>query len=1683
MTTDGAASPYSTGGGGVVLEHRYAASLLAYMLVGAPCAEIGDRIQLTKVRLQASDVSAVDDIVLEGAASDGTVHRASIGVRRNPALNSSDTASVPLIRAFLKVVTGHWADVSAGRWSLVLAVAGSRPAFSQVDTLAVIARSVSDAGSFDAAVNRLGATNGPTRQRLGHLKNLVVAAAADESELAELSADELLWRLLSSLSVRSLRLEGTDASDRSSAVAVLQRAVVDGSSATADDVLNRLAELADEYAPAGAQVTGAMLRRRLSAYPMKRFWPHEQGWATLGRLGDLLQQQTKSTISAGQDSVHLLRAEASEGLRRSMEVCAEVGGPLVVTGEPDVGKSALAVEVGTALRADGAFVTFMSLRDVRGTVLEFEGQLGGVTLASLFAGAPTAEVRLLVVDGCEAVLEGQESLFAELAASAMQQAIGVVAVTRSDAAKFVEAVLQRVATAVQPAAPVQAYVVEELGQAERGILAERIPGLTRVNEDSKSNWLLGRPGLVDALLRSGGPIEPNQLLCEADVYVAVWNGLVLRDGTHPPGTAPPEEREGAALAVARRRLGSQEPPPTTGAVRELRSDGVFRSDANPAVSQGPDFSTDLYRDFSLCRLFLSAGWGPLSDNAAPRWTTRAVRLACQARLANRAERTRRQVWNALTEEFSMIAAGEGVRWTEVPIEALLTVGDAREAIADLWDVLQGGEGLAALLRLAAARYVGVFGDRFALAPVVEVAFCEGRDLGRSRAGMRDSPQEQVQELVLAWLRGMAHANSGPDPLRQRVREAILGQDRPLYDEFAVQALASLGEDLNDAAASWLRTVASERPDALHEIPESPASVLALAQTDPELLLELAEAYYIEQPEPDDDEFGWAGSRGRGHLDDGIRDFRHGSKFGFGPPSAAWYYGPFFRLLNLTPLKTVAFINRMLNQAAFFRVTDESQTLTSDVDWSSYPGASLHLTDKSGPRHYVGDAHVWSWYRGSTVGPYACMSALLALERFVDSLHEDARIPIGTIVDVLLEDCHNLAIPGMLHGFLTRHLDEVGDLLDPFLADVAIWHLEIGRVTTEGAFTVRDRDADNLVGQDKRRYSPHDTVGWMVINARAAGNQGRIDQLEAVGSRLLESAQRNVDAEQTAAVAEPDPSEAALWREVPEQYLAIVGSWAAEFSAENYEASVVDDAVVIKFERPAELEAVLAPGNARIRATQSFMRLQVAYALKNETPEAWPTDSIAADIAEARQLMDESSSAMLDRHENPVVAVAAAGLRAHAWGLAPLEPTDLDWAVELVLTAAEEPWIDGFSTASSLFSMGSDRAAATAVPLLLLPAFNTLNVDAERLQRALISLATSVYDEVRTAFSKGMAPVWAVDCATSVGEACTRHEPLWQAVEACIASVRLGPWDYETQRRQRVLVEGPFEETLPTIPGDELLVNRLRMPVICNHAALSAECTAARAELLTGPLWDAHLRGLDHAWRENYDHLGERHHEIVARLLIQLTTDGDREALDKHLRLFASNAHALHSFLHSFATVFSYDDQLRPLLAEFWPPVMATVLDEMDAGASLIDDSTSWYDYAISALFPVPQIRSEDLDLDATLANCRDSWAPPQVFDGVVERWLAIGRGEPKCAEAVAKFSRTAPTDWQATTGLAWLEQVIDAKFSAFANRTWFVTNWLGELRATGAVAGPAVARYRRIVDGLAAAGDSASVVLQQQEES
>ncbi|WP_143229783.1 helix-turn-helix domain-containing protein [Actinophytocola xanthii] len=1675
-------SPYSTGGGGVRLEHSYAACLIAAFLAGEALQELGQAVSVDTIRLQASDVSTVDDIVLEGRDSQGTPCRSSIAVRRNPALTSSDSTSVPLIRDFLVIVTEHWSEVMAGRWRIVLAVSTNANAITQLAELAELASGLLGAQALASRVSEPGRTNAGLRSRLDHLTALVGQAAVKLDSASGLSAQELTWRLLSGLSTRSLRLERTDRADRAAAVTALQRMLRDGTPATADALFSRLEDLVGVWAPQAAVLTQSVIRRAVADFPLTHSARFARAWEMIDRLGSRLRESIRPALRSAAQSLELQRCGERARLVELMRSVGSSAGAVVVTGDPDVGKSALSLRAAEELREQGAAVCSLSLRDLRRTVADVESQWGGHAVDAVLAAGPVGPVRLVLIDGAESVLEGKGEVFRTMSAAAVRAGFGVVAVTRTDGSRQVRDELTHALDLADSDGAAAEYVVGSLTDDERDALVSTFPALARLGSDPRARWLLGRPGLVDVLLRTGVVLDPADLLCEADVFSAVWCGLIRRNEIHTPGAASPHDREEAALSVARRSLGIDTAAPAGTGSAELRSDGVLRVPHNPAFSAGEEFATDLFRDFALCRLFITQGWQPLTVTEAPRWAIRAARLGCQAALLDRSDT---HCWARLSASFTEIAAAHGERWREVPYEALLTLGDADAAIRQLWDTFTGDDSAAlmTLLRLAETRYIsGTVGDAFALAPLVKVIFCERPVIeGRPSSGHR-TVRQVIQNLVLAWLRGMADTHALPHPLRREVRDTILDGDPALYDDFAIEALACLGPDIDDRAEARLRQAADDSPGHLNAAVESVHVAVSMSAARPALLLDLAEAYYIKKPSEHE---RWGGH----DLDDGIRDFKHGLTPGFGVPRAAWFYGPFFRLLHTIPMDTIGFLNRMLDHAATVRVQKLANLHghARDSDTDDLDGVRLDVPG-IGDRLYVGDSHVWAWYRATSVGPYACMSALLALERYIDHLLEQLEFPASRLVEVLLRDCHNLAIPALLVGVLTRHPNLTGALLDPFLASPAIWHLEHARVSSDYGLRVRAADADKLTGSERRTQTFQQTVGTMVINARLAGDDDRLAQLQAVGHTLTSTARA-----QLASSADSDNNE----------HLAVIETWAEQFRIDNYRMSRDGEHLRIEFERPERLEHVLAPRDAELNTTNTLYGLQNRYSRHNDNPAHWPVDTLAEDLATARAIAEtEQPPTGMPWPENPLVAVAAAAVRAHALGLATVTPPDVKWAVDTVMWAADNPHGDDFSYSGSLFSIGADRAAAASAPLLVLAPFDDLGLDPSRVQACLHALATSEFDEVRAIFALGCEPVWTAPCeahndtgtefgvefdggpggAAVVGlDPCRRHAPVWVAATAGLIDSRLGPPDPRTHQRRPDPLAAPVHESLTTVADDELLLNRLRMPLTCVVDARHVPCLDSAVTELWGPLWDAHRRSLAHWWRNDYDHHAHTAHEPIAQRMITIALDGDRGPVAAHITSYATDSDALHKLFDGFATVFTYHDNLRQSLAEFWPWAMEIALDTVADGAAARSQHRG-FEYMTAALLPTPNPRSWDPDIDTTLSRCRQNWIQPDALDTLADRWLQLSRREPKAVDAVIKFARSAPVRWQMTTALTWIESIIDGRYDLIANHLWLLEEWVIGLRSTGVTMGEAKSRYHRIIDGLAAAGDRASVRLQQLDE-
>lgn len=1654
------AHPYATGGGGTVLEHRYGAVLLSNLLTRDPVASLGDNVSPQSVRFQASSSSPVDDLLVMGRKADGEERRLSIGVRRDPGLVASDAKSVSLVLQYLKIIADHWCDVANSRWRLALAVASPNAAVQQCRELAVMARSAADSEDFRDAVSRPGRTNQAVRSRLKHLDALVEKAVASADTTFEEAPRVLCFQLLSALHVQELRLEGVDKADRTHAIARLRNVTAAGTLEAADHLFAALAELVGGYAPAGAEVTEHTLRRDLSGFPLARSNTYAAAWEVLDRLEARLRDRVRSQLLAfdGKTGLELERVTEREALANAMTIVARDRGTLIVKGDPDVGKSALSLRAGEQLERSGANVISLSLRDLPATTLELEEQLKG-DLSEVLGGAATGSPRLFIVDGAEAVTEGWDEVLRELVAAALRSGLSPIVVTRSDGAEAVASVIKKAILAAcgsQGPSP-RVHEVPSLGTDQIAKITDRFPSLARLDGEPRGQWLLGRLGLVDLLLRSGSAGELGDgPLAEVDVFAVVWKHLVRCGEVKKPGGPSPDARERAMLALARSALGGREsrPQPEPEPLSSLRSDGLLlpQSDLSP-WSPRDEFASDLIRDFSVARVLITDGLHLLDQAAAPRWALRASRLAVQTLLkgAPDAEVERRRV----QVEFDQLSSQYGTRWSEIPLEAMLTLGTANEVLAQAWPALQANDQaeLRMLFRVALQRYVndGV-GDSTVLAPLVELAVADPQFA--EAPGWRDG---QVRELLLAWLRGLTMSGAASSVLREEVRDLILEANPDPWDEGAVEALGLLGPDLDDRAEAFLAGLARSHASRLHPAVESVVSIISLAANNPKLLLNLTAAYYIEA----------AGSNGysssAGLWDEGIRS--HQVAVGLMSPMAAWYYGPFYQLLRVRPKEALQLINRMLNHAAEIRV---SRLASLDRSTGTAPpetlpqGHELPLTGK-GPTWCVGDSHVWQWYRGSGVGPYPCMSALLAVERFADELLESIDLPVETLVRLLLEDCHNLAMPGLVVGFLVRHGNATSRLLDPWLSRPDVWELEFSRVTNERSSFVRRDSQSDLIGDSRRGLSFRDVVAETTLRAVLAEDEVRLDQLRSIGRELIQEA-----SDQVAAGTRGKES------------LDVVKAWASLFDGANYHRRVSEEfGAIVTYEPPEEVSSSLEPALLSLSRGNLALRLLLTYAGSED--RSYSVDTLDQDLALARELLADPPERAISL-EDAIAAVAAAAIVAHAQGRVDLSHDDLQWSADVLFGVIEQLRIGTREVVGSVFPMGADRSAAYGAAALLLISPDDIEIDRARLAEALKRCACSAFDEVRLAFCQSTLPIWESPCDSSSRTGECRHSITWSAVEAGIAGCALGDWDPNTGRRGMHVLTPPFSDALSGVETDRLIEPRLRPPLVAAARAASSHCcVAGEAADLTAVLFATQRRAWAHWADEGYGGFQDQGRMEIGRVLLEIATAGNQQPLSDYIAEFAFHPRALGELLQDLNILFTYDADCRASLAETWRSVMTVALDAVDSGAEFTSDRY-WSQRAIGGLIPRPRLRTEDTDPDSTLAEVRRSWIDPESLSDLVARWIPIARGVPEAVDAVVELAQCASPVWQAREGLSWVEGLVKERYGSVAGRCWYLADWLERLRASDHLDGRATARWQRIVDGLAAEGDSRALALQRAEE-
>jgi hypothetical protein len=1688
-----ASSPYATGGGGTRFEHRLGTVFLVNLLTARPVLELSERAP-ERVAFQQSPATTLDDLVVTSSPESGTSIRLEIAVRRAPKFTRSDMKTNELVAALVR------ADFDAERDSqplverrLAVAVSGRQKHAQEIAELAVVARGQSTADEFVQLIRTPGKF--ATRGRLNHLLDMVAAALVEIGDEEAGTREYRCWSLLRRLWIMQVDLEVGHEDDWTRLAYDLKPVALAPSDDEAVALRDRLEHLSGELARSAGVVDAVALRRRLHGHIRPDAHVPPLGWTRLLALDEQARfSVARSIVGDGSTTLTLPRRAIQEELGTAITD----EGDLLIKGDSGVGKSALVMDAiePVALGEDRQAIV-LNLRQLPTSQLELVPLLSA-PVEELFSQL-TAPDRLLVIDSAEAAAEDHGEVFSYLLRSARGAGLRVVAVASTEGAGA--------ATALMTSEP-REYVVTGLDDEELAIAGAHIPALQRLIDNPRARELLRRPIVIDLLARADDPGLP---LSEAQALDHIWHHLVRNGDRRNLGA--PDAREQVMLRLAAHAVRRADVDELLArfdhdAVDGLRRSGVLLPASRLPWERVPEFKHDLLRAYAVARLLLEQRdpVAALTGIGAPRWTLASARLACEILLsaADEPSHPRAGRFAALQVGFDAIAsAGGGERWSDVPREALLGVPDPAGLLQDAWRtlLLNEGEGVARLIRILHGRHqrTGIL-DAIIAEPLISELL---------EAGTPPRLGDQVAELIRDWLRAHVLKGTPPgQPTRIAVRKTILHQctenERVLDEHEAAQEaalaartaeeiaadeerraklaslasfpmsrscrrrpeparhrpyqwigdaqvehLALLGADLGPEAEAILRRIADDEPHSLDHAVESVLAGQSLATYNPKLLIDLAAAYYIEDEDDDEDGWGWSG----GHNDDGIRHHRFG---GLGSPLASFTNGPFLALFRADYRGGVALLNRMLDHAARHRVRTLSKLGYGESVEEDRRGMTHVLSLSGEPREYIGDGHVWLWYRGTGVGPYPCMSALQALE-FVTEEYIRAGVPPQTLVEIMLEGAHSLAMPALALGVLVRHLEVARDAIDPYLVEPSVWRLEFSRVVSDQSGFLAAR-IPGLPNPERRGWSLREVS--MMLTLRATGE--RIAQLKSLGEQLLANAHAEIG----------DGSV-----DGAREHLAAVRNWAGSLDRDAYEVKQVDDQVVIQQAVDPEVEHVLGESNADLRRTNDAVGLTVRHAHVRDNGGRAPdigSEALTADLAIAKELLENPPQSVGFSADGPVAAAASA-VELHLTGRTCVSDDDLGWSATVLLQVAAkvaEHTTDPFD--DSLFSQGADRSAARALPFLLLPAALELRAaldiqgadDVDELIELSRAVSAKGARETRLAYARALDAVWAAPChATHLHGRCHHRIAFDLVTESFLDSV-IGPWDSEAQRRSIVRLDPPTSSSLDALNGDEFY-GRSLTPALraTGAAAISSACCRDNAQAALHSLLAAHQRAmLSH---EHGYHHSQSDSLVAARAALWQAIDNRDDVVLQYVERYVENPRVLAEGLHAIAAAGEERSDAGGHARRLWPRIMDLVLDHAEARTQVFTEQT-WGDYAESALIPNPATEWGYLTIELTGEPY--PWRSPLEWAPQVDRWLgAITRSRMSIDHLVVAVRELDAAD-QIEQGLRWIERIVAESGSNCAS-TYTLPEWLHERRADLATQDQ-IARWQRVVDMLVVLGDS-----------
>jgi hypothetical protein len=977
------------------------------------------------------------------------------------------------------------------------------------------------------------------------------------------ATNDACWQFFQHLVIVNFDFGQDASSDRVHTVTALQQLTPGSEYAAAELLYAELRQLAERTAQTGGRLTAESLRAALLGRPVQ-LGPAPSLRGDLERLND----HTKLVLGSIDVAIAGLSLDRSDVV---VEVLEQVdhGAFVMLAGAPGVGKSALLRRVAEARQVDGPVIAFSAdrFRDVQGwDGLASRLRLVG-RLPDLIVGISGTARPCLVIDGLDRLDESG----ARLAVNDLFRAIRALPIDAdgnprwSIVATARQISLDTIRMWLEPAFSAPHVIqVPELDPSDVEALAERLPHLRWVLRSQELGPVIRNPYFLRILeqAREGNALgTQSAAITEGDVLHVWWAYIVGRDNDRGRQDVMLRLAE-SALGHPTRRLATQGIDSTT--LGLLERDDILRRD--PGTDQYW-FGHDILEDWTVARLLAHQAdvFSFLESVGQPFWADHALQLlAC-----DRLERQGVSGWRELFEAAESRTSAESVPhvdWALVVLTAPLQSAHLFKLMDLIGPLLLEGDGL----RLA--RFLRVVRTRYLVSnPTAETvidALPEREDLSAEErqtyllelahpdlavwvpvllwlaprlSDLVPTARDEASRMMFTWQRSTA-----PDlPFRRDIAEAALSWRRELTTDSGDRVwIRRENEQFFDRVRDIILFSAANIPAQI------PAFLQSLIVTDERHRLEqlvgrvphLSLAAYAAAAYAD---FAldvlvpkWRGgvalsasqqAEGAGARTTSFRPYSYREEedsewqrlhlhlnSAFLSPSHL--RGPFLLLLRTNEREGLRLVQTLVDRAtAAYRRNNQSHTERED--------RPLHLTLAGQSRRFLGDAHVYQWFRPNGNAPYPVRAALMALEVWMEEQVEADRDPTELIATVL-EGTESLAFVGVCLGITLAYPNRCLAASEPFLTSPLLFEYDIGRFVNDqhGTFAIsemltgqRDDSERAAVARDsrpQRRTEIRNLVALCLFkpdealaNRVAIGVRGFVDNLS--GLTALERANPDV----------------------------------------------------------------------------------------------------------------------------------------------------------------------------------------------------------------------------------------------------------------------------------------------------------------------------------------------------------------------------------------------------------------------------------------------------------------------------------------------------------------------------------------------------------------------------------------------